>query len=397
MPGTIDHGSYPDIFDSIVDFMDWNALPSLCPTSKATDSRIQSILLRHVVFLLKSGKSWDVAGVTIVDPYFHRRIPGLEFPLDDEAAQHRTLSRVAEHALFVDVIGDQCKNSSIVVDGLRAHLTSSTIVRTHLNPDPGAFCAPYNMAALINNRRVDEIFDNIINFMDWDALPSLRRTSQAINKRILLIMYRHVVIHLQADSSGELAAVRIVDPYYHQPIPGLDFPLNAPATQEKTLAKITDTAVFVDIVGDESEDSENVITAVRTNLPESTIVRTYINPKPNDPHRHDISGSLWITLAAFAFYKKFTVLVMDDSARRYARRGFYYALSQAVKMCNDLGEETVVQLLDFGECSKARSWEDRHIVGLKTKPGQPLPPPLSWTKLARRPLAPRAQLEDQDA
>lgn len=103
----IDYRGLPHVFDQIMDSMAWEMLPALRLTNKEVSERANALLWRHIVVRVE----WP-GHINILDPFHHRRIPGLRFECasqtgavadaHDEALLHRTLDRLRLHTRTVD-------------------------------------------------------------------------------------------------------------------------------------------------------------------------------------------------------------------------------------------------------------------------------------------------------
>ncbi|KAL1405585.1 hypothetical protein Q8F55_009224 [Vanrija albida] len=106
-PPVIDYRAYPHLFDRVMAHVAWDALPALRLTGKAVGEQANAVLWRHVVLRVE-----EPGHIDILDPFRHRRIPGLRFecaaergPLveaHDEVLLYRTLDRLRTHTRTVD-------------------------------------------------------------------------------------------------------------------------------------------------------------------------------------------------------------------------------------------------------------------------------------------------------
>lgn len=107
----LDHTSFPDIFDTIVDNLDWKGLCALRTASRAMNNRVQSILYRHVVI---APHPQAVHQVVILDPYSHKVILNLERSRSTAWAKQRRIAKQPKSVRFEKGLARLVKHARVV-------------------------------------------------------------------------------------------------------------------------------------------------------------------------------------------------------------------------------------------------------------------------------------------
>lgn len=293
------------------------------------------------------------------------------------------------------------------------------------------------------------IFDNIVNRLPWSALPYVGATSKGMNKRIQAIMYRHVVLYLQPTDHFSLPEVQVVDPYYFHRIPGLQLKFDGSAVHMASMARLAEHTLVIDLIGTECPKDKEVIDTLRSCLPNTTIIRIYLNPTvgpaalrlahlvpkaaiyvtlpapgtPLDPaHRlqigvsaSQIHGIPSNSRTLVVLVQKPQDLVVHPLGWR-AKQDFHQfmwiflggqnnnwythvkilvlddsdLMFARVHLFNTIKsyfhDECNVKIALLADYCEAKGMNADQVFVMKLKPGTPLPAPSSWTELALRPL-----------
>lgn len=308
MSASFDLRGFPHVFDNIINLLPWAALASLRGTSKAMSKRIDAILFRHVVFHVEENPNDNNhPAVAIVDPYYFRRIPGLQWAPTNDNVQMRTLTRLAENALFVDVIGVECSSYKNVTNVLRASLPGETIVRVYLNPNPETA--------------------------------------------------RYSIVNL-----GYLEPTAVI---YATPVPPQDIDYEYPPS----LVGVSPVQIY----GIPSRPEELVILVRK---PEDL-------DAPSHPLRwqpiHGIEYDYWSFIWSLMSRKHVKILIRDDEDRALVESDLHQHITSSFTP-----EQLDVEIVFLSDYCQANSMTSDQIFAMTIKPGTPLPPPRSWTDLARR-------------
>ncbi|WOO85446.1 uncharacterized protein LOC62_07G008945 [Vanrija pseudolonga] len=299
------------------------------------------------------------------------------------------------------------------------------------------------MSAVLDPSGFPHILDNILGHLPWSALPPLRAVSKAMDTRIKAVMYRHVVLHFQwapETDQTDIPVLHIVDPYYFRPLPGLNCDFDGWSVHMETF-----------------KNDDHVVSALRFSIPDSTIVRVYLNqtaglaplrlrwffpnpfptgvaiyPTPLAPQipRSRVFPSRF-GLAAVQIHgvpsdpNALVILVRkpedltDTSVSPLDRNrnqqdlnvfmqvfeGRSYTWWTHVKiLVVDESDRTLARGPLLGslrnDYCQANSVTADQVFALTIRPGTPLPAPRSWTDLPRRPLtaslAPIDEAEEED-